>query len=180
MENPSPAVAYFILGKRLGALSATGGVTPESEVFIKAVGALFSELIELLFSFPLYRLYRTKKWRHVVEVNRTVYTLARQFIDKKIAEIEEEDRKSLEAASGEEEAPEKVDFITYLVHSGKMSPEEVSVSVVDLLSAGVETVNTSTYLHYVCQHHTFTDLIHSGLGALSPGQQSGGPGEAEE
>ena len=73
--------------------------------------------------------------------------MARRYINEKLAEIEEADRKALEAASGEEEAPEKVDFVTYLVHSGKMSIEELSVNVVDLLSAGVETVSACTFTH---------------------------------
>ncbi len=73
-------------------------------------------------------------------MNKTVHKLARQFIDEKLAEIAEDDRRALEAVSGEEEVPDKVDFITYMIHSGKMSVEEVSVNIVDLLSAGVETV----------------------------------------
>ena len=72
-----------------------------------------------------------------------MHRLATKMINEKLAEIDEKSRKALEAASGEEEAPEKVDFITYLVHSGKMSVEEASaIIVIDLLSAGVETVRT--------------------------------------
>ena len=39
------------------------------------------------------------------------------------------------------EVPGEVDFLTYLMHSEKMSPEELSTNTVDLLMAGLETVS---------------------------------------
>ena len=128
------------MGKRLGSLSSSGDVSPDSQEFITTVGKFFSDVTDLIFSLLLYRIYPTKIWKSVVSSNIKIYKLARKFINEKLAEIEEEDRKALEASSSEEEAPDQVDFLTYLVHSGKMSIEEVSVNIVDLLSAGVETV----------------------------------------
>ncbi len=141
------AVALFSLGKRIGALTATGETSPESQEFIEHVEKLFNDMVDVLFALPIYMIYPTKKWKDLLELNRTVHKLAHRFIDNKLAEIAEEDRRVLEAASDEEEAPEKVDFITYLVHSGKMSVEEISVNVVDVLSAGIETVCLS--LHFI-------------------------------
>ena len=102
------------------------------------------DLIDLSFALPLYKIYRTKLWKSVVNGQIILNRLSMKMINEKLAEIEEKDRKALEAAGGEESAPEKVDFITYLVHSGKMSVGEVSAIVIDLLSAGVETV---IYIH---------------------------------
>ena len=129
------------MGKRLGSLNSSGEASPESQEFITAVGNLFTGAIEVLLSLPLYRIYPTKAWKAFIKDNMQVHRLARKFINEKLAEIEEEDRKALEASSSEEEAPDKVDLLTYLVHSGKMSIEEVSVNIVDLLTAGVETVS---------------------------------------
>ena len=39
------------------------------------------------------------------------------------------------------EVPGEVDFLTYLMHSEELSPEEHSTNTVDLLLAGVETVS---------------------------------------
>ena len=139
------AVSYFILGKRLGSLSSSGDVSPDSQEFITTVGKLFSSLTDLLFALPLYQLYRTKLWKSIASTNVQVHKLARKFINEKLAEIEQEDRKALEEAGSEEEAPDKVDFLTYVVHSGKMSIEQVTVNVVDLLSAGVETVSACMF-----------------------------------
>ena len=130
-----------MMGKRLGSLTSTGEALPESQEFITAVGDIFTGAIELLFALPLYRIYRTKAWKDFVRANIQVHKLARKFINEKLAEIEEENMKALEAAGSEEEAPDKVDFLTYLVHSGKMSIEEVTVNIVDLMTAGVETVS---------------------------------------
>lgn len=142
------AVGFFILGKRLGSLKTNGEASPESQEFITAVRKLFNNFTDLMFSLPLYRIYPTKIWKTVVSGNIEVHKLARHFINEKLAEIEEEDRKALEASSSEEEAPDKVDFLTYLVHSGKMSIEEVSVNIVDLLSGGVETVSLLVILFW--------------------------------
>ena len=131
------------MGKRLGSLNSSGEVSPECQEFITVVEKLFSSLTDLLFALPLYQLYRTKLWKSIVSTNIQVHKLARNFINEKLTEIEEEARKTLEAAGSEEEAPDKVDFLTYLVHSGKMSIEQVTVNVVDLLSAGVETVSAN-------------------------------------
>ena len=133
------AVAFFVLGKRLGAFSENGA-PPESQEYIAAVGRFFVDVTDLLFSLPFYKIYRTKLWKNVVNDQITLNRLSMKMINEKLAEIEEKDTKALEAASGEESAPEKVDFITYMVHSGKTSVEKVSAIVIDLLSAGVETV----------------------------------------
>ena len=98
------------------------------------------DVVDLLFSLPFYKIYRTRLWKSVVNEQVTLRKLTTKMINERLAEIEEADRQALEAASGEEEAPERVDFITYMVHSGKMSVEELSAIIIDLLSAGVETV----------------------------------------
>ena len=184
------AVAFFSLGKRFGALNLDG-TTPESQEIIDAVERFFRAVNEMLFSIPLYKIYPTKTWKTLV--------------NSLIIVNEQAMKATLKAASGEEEVNEKVDIITYLVRSGKMSVEEVSVCVGDLIIAGVETVSIS----FVCSIYKtlsaiqtsytlgwmlyllalslassniylFLDFIHSCLDALSAGYQPRGPGEAEE
>ena len=41
-----------------------------------------------------------------------------------------------------EEVPAKEDFLTSLMHSGKLSMDQVTGNVVDMHSAGVDTVST--------------------------------------
>ncbi len=134
------AVTFFAFGKRFDTLNLSGA-PPESQEYITTVGRFFVSLTELLFSLPLYKIFPTRKWRNVVRDQTSLRDQSAKFIDEKLAEIAEDDRRALEAVSGEEEAPEKVDFITYMIHSGKMSVEEVSANIMDVLSAGVETVS---------------------------------------
>ena len=70
---------------------------------------------------------------------RAVKDLAMKFISKRLDEIEEEDKQRLQQAT-EDEVPIKVDFLTYLVHLGKMSLDAITANVIDLMTAGVDTV----------------------------------------
>ena len=63
------------------------------------------------------------------------------FITKRLEQIKEEDKQLLLHHDAADEAPVKVDFLTYLVHSGKMSLEAITANVIDLMMAGVDTVS---------------------------------------
>ena len=52
------AVAYFILGKRLGCLDA-GEIPPDCKAFIDAVDRLFTSTFDLVLSVPFYLLWET-------------------------------------------------------------------------------------------------------------------------
>ena len=66
-----------------------------------------------------------------------------KFISKRLDEIKEEDRQLLQQDTADE-APVKVDFLTYLVHSGKMDLNAITANVIDLMTAGVDTVSFSS------------------------------------
>ena len=66
-----------------------------------------------------------------------------KFISKRLDEIKEEDRQLLQQDTADE-APVKVDFLTYLVHSGKMDLGAITANVIDLMTAGVDTVSFSS------------------------------------
>ncbi len=128
----------------------------ESKEYISTVSQFFLSFSDLIFSLPLYKIFPTKSFKSVVNCQRSLLLQTNKFIDKKLAEIAEEDRRALEAASGEEEAPDKVDFITYLVHSGKLNVNEVSANIMDILSAGVETVSVLSCFDVPVYHYTET------------------------
>lgn len=142
------AVSFFTLGQRLGALDLEGNTPPECQEFINGVRNFFEISAKLLFSIPTYLIYRNKLWRSNVDAQRTVKDLAMKFISKRLDEIEEEDKQLLQQAT-DDEAPVKVDFLTYLVHSGKMNLDAITANVVDLLAAGVETVCYPCWLQLV-------------------------------
>lgn len=137
------AVSFFTLGRRMGALDTEGNAPPECQEFIDQVGVFFESTAQLFLSIPLYYIYRNKLWRTSVNSQRAVKDLAMNFITKRLEEIEEDDAKLLEQHT-EDEAPVKVDFLTYLVHSGKMSLNAITANVIDLMTAGVDTVSCSS------------------------------------
>ena len=131
------AVAYFILGKRLRCLD-TGEIPPDCKAFIDAVNRLFTSTFDLVFSVPFYLLWETKLWKEAVDSMTSVNNLAMKFINERMQEITEEEKRALEDSK---KVPGKVDFMTYMMHSEKLSPEELSTNTMDLLLAGVETVS---------------------------------------
>lgn len=116
-----------------------GNTPPECQEFIDQVGNFFELTMKLFLSIPTYLIYRNKLWRSSVNTQRAVKDLAMKFISKRLDEIKEEDKQLLQQAT-EDEAPIKVDFLTYLVHSGKMSLDAITANVIDLMTAGVDTV----------------------------------------
>ena len=134
------AVSFFTLGQRLGALDLDENIPPECQEFIDQVGNFFELTMKLFLSVPTYLIYRNKLWKATVDSQAAVKDLAMKFISKRLKEIKEEDKQLLQQAT-EDEAPVKVDFLTYLVHSEKMSIDAITANVIDLMTAGVDTVN---------------------------------------
>ena len=48
-----------------------------------------------------------------------------------------------------DEVPEKVDFLTYMIHCGELSIEEISINAADLLGGGVDTVSDNNYYFFL-------------------------------
>jgi len=110
----------------------------DCKAFIDAVDRLFTSTFDLVLSAPFYLLWETKLWKEAVDSMASVNNLAMKFINERMQEITEEEKRALEDSK---EVPGEVDFLTYLMHSEKLSPEEFSANTVDLLMAGVETVS---------------------------------------
>ena len=119
-----------------------GNAPPECQEFIDTVGVFFDLTAKMFLSVPVYRIYHNKLWRDSVKAQRDMKDLAMMFITKRLEEIEEEDKKLLEQHHKDDDPPLKVDFLTYLVHSGKMSLNAITANVIDLMMAGVDTVGS--------------------------------------
>jgi len=135
--HTATAVVYFILEKRLRCLEA-GQIPPDCKAFIDAADRLFKSIFQLAFAVPFYLMWETKLWKEAVDSMASLNNLAMKFINERMQEITEEEKRALEDSK---EVPREVDFLTYLMHSEMLSPEELSTNTVDLLIAGVETVS---------------------------------------
>ena len=58
-----------------------------------------------------------------------------------VAQVTEEERRLLEEGGEDDEPPVGVDFITFMMHAGKMDVNTIATNAVDLMAAGVDTVH---------------------------------------
>ena len=115
---------------------------PDCQEWVSAINGLFSPSPKLMMG-PSHETAKTKAYKEMKESWRRIYELAMKRVRERMEEITEEDRRAAAEASGEEEAPARVDFLTYLMHSGKMTVGEVATNSIDMLTAGVDTVSIS-------------------------------------
>jgi hypothetical protein len=54
--------------------------------------------------------------------------------------VTEEDKRLVEEGGEEDEPPVGVDFITFMMHAGKMDLETITTNALDLMGGGVDTV----------------------------------------
>ena len=111
-----------------------GGAPKECQEYVNHVQNLFLATQQLFTSLPLYKIYPTQSWKLLLESQRHMYEISMRHIEEKVKDIREHDSGDTEPSDGE-------DFISYMVHKGQMSLEEVTANAADLLSAGVDTVS---------------------------------------
>ena len=105
----------------------------------------------LTVGLPLYYVWPTKKWKHLKQTIQRLYELGLKHMKEKLEEIKEEDR-------GRAGPPDKVDFLTYIIHSGKQSLEEAATNAFDLMSAGVNQVSCSVG-KFACNHPPVINIL---------------------
>ena len=140
----SIAISYFVLGKRLGCLNI-GNIPEDCQDFIDQIQDFLSSTQDILFSLPLHKVYATKAWKKLYRAQKRNYEIAMKHISDKMEEIKEKDDNLLT----NDEVPEKVDFLTYMIHRGELSIEEISINALDLLGAGIDTVSDNNYYFFL-------------------------------
>ena len=121
-------------------------VPQDCQELIVTVQEMFDSTQRLMNGPPLHIVWSTKEWKFQKQKVKHLYELSLKHVKEKLQEIREEDRgRDLEGS----EAPDKMDFLTYLVHSGKQSLEEAVTNSIDLMLAGVDTV--SCFSKYACR-----------------------------
>ena len=136
----SIAIAYFVLGKRLGCLNI-GNIPEVCQDFIDQIQDFLAATQDILFSLPLHKVYATKAWKKLYRAQKRTYEISMKHISDKMEEIKEKDEDLLT----NDEVPEKVDFLTYMIHRGELSIEEISINASDLIGGGVDTVSNNNY-----------------------------------
>lgn len=57
----------------------------------------------------------------------------------------EEEKRLLEEGEDDDEPPVGVDFVTFMMHAGKMDLDAIAANAVDLMAAGVDTVGITVH-----------------------------------
>lgn len=110
---------------------------PDCRQFVDDIHTFLGTTEKLLYGLPLHKIWRTGNWKKLIRSQKGILSYAGNLVNQKIREIAKEDAESADNVQAEL----GTDFLTYMVHSGKMSVEEVAVNAMDLLNAGVDTVS---------------------------------------
>ena len=117
-------------------------VPQDCKELIVAVQEMFNSIQRLMSGPPLHILWSTKEWKFLKQTVKQLYELVLNHVREKLEKIREENQNgTLE----ESEIPDKVDFLTYIMHSGKQSLKEAATNAADLIISGIDTVR-----HYNC------------------------------
>ena len=115
----------------------------DCRIFVDQLHEFTTATNKMFFSFPFHKLWRTKKWRSLVNSMNGIYNYCKGHVDKKIKEIEECSETSANGNGNQAELG--MDFLTYMIYSGQLSVEDISVDAIDMLTAGVDTVRAVLY-----------------------------------
>jgi len=161
-------------------------IPQDCQELIDTVQEMFDSTQHLMNGPPLHIVWSTKDWKFQKQKVKHLYELCLKHVKEKLHEIREEDLgRDLEGS----EAPDKMDFLTYLVHSGNQSLEEAVTNSIDLMLAGVDIV--SCFSKYACRilNHPphisipvsyLADIVHPCLVSVQLGKEPRGPGEAAQ
>ena len=128
-------VAYFVLGDRLGCLGAE--VPEDCKEFIQAARAFEQSFQRAVFLPPfLYRWWPTKDYKIMKQATEVLTNFASKHMDRKMQKIKE-----MSSNADENKQPIKVDFLTSLLLSTKLSSWQMAGNVVDMLFGGLGPVS---------------------------------------
>lgn len=129
------AISNFVVGKKLGCLNDP--VPPECNQFMEDMNAFLESTQKLMYGLPLHKLWRTKTWDAMVNSEGSKIAFTAKMVKEKISQIN--------AAAEMTSTELGNDFLTYMIHSGRMDAEEIAVNAIDLISGGIDTVCLSTF-----------------------------------
>ena len=142
------SVAEMLFDKRFGCLEPE--MNEEAQTFIKAVGDFLHNFmgVDLLPTW-FYKIYETQQLKKFLSSLDTMYEYAEMFIQRRLRDLEEEQKKQSRGSSGSSES-EKAGFFEFLLSSGKLTKDDLLATVIDVLFAGVDTTsNTMQWVLYM-------------------------------
>lgn len=127
------SISAVLLETRLGCLDEN--VSSENQAFIDAVGDMFKTGHQLMVFAELHKRFGTKTWKTHVDAWDTIYRVAGEHIDKKLADITE---KYERLQSGSED-DNKASFLEHLLGNENLPLDAVYANTTELMLAGLDT-----------------------------------------
>ena len=112
---------------------------PDCQKFVDDIHRFTASSEKILFGIPFHRIWKTKQWKEFVSSFGDFLSYANEQVEQKLQEMEQQAQNNPDG--GDVQAELGMDFVTYMVHSGKMSVDEVVVHSMDLLIAAVDSVS---------------------------------------
>ena len=143
------SVSHFLFDRRFHVKGDKPN--PHAKSFIDSVRT-FLEAVFPAFLVPIWfskYIYETKSFKSFTESFDQMYKYTELFISMKIQELEEKGKLDSDKSN------ERVDFLTFLLSSKKLTREDLLSSVIDILFAGVDTTsNTMQWALYLMGKNT--------------------------
>ncbi|XP_075789067.1 sterol 26-hydroxylase, mitochondrial [Pelodiscus sinensis] len=141
-------ISYILFETRIGCLEPE--IPAETRRFIDAIGLMLKNSIYATV-LPQWSRELLPFWNRYLSCWDTIFAFGKKLIDKRTEELE-----------GQLERGEQVSgYLSYLLASGRLTPEEVYGSVAELLLAGVDT--TSNTLSWALYHLARDPAIQASL-----------------
>lgn len=112
-------------------------IEPKVEQFYQSIKEILKATNELTTVPPfLFKYIRTKHWKELIKWSDIAYEFADELIEEKRQQLE----KKISNANDISRSDDRIDFLSYVIATGKLSSSEANVAMMELLFAGVDTV----------------------------------------
>ena len=112
-------------------------IEPKVEQFYQSITEILKATNELTTVPPfLFKNVFTKHWKELIKWSDIAYEFADDVIEEKRQQIE----KKLSDGNDITRSDDRIDFLSYVIATGKLSRSEANVAMMELLFAGVDTV----------------------------------------
>ncbi|XP_067426174.1 sterol 26-hydroxylase, mitochondrial isoform X2 [Emydura macquarii macquarii] len=153
-------ISYILFETRIGCLERE--IPLETRRFIDAIGLMLKNSI-FVTVLPQWSRELLPFWNRYLGSWDTIFAFGKKLIDKKTEELE-----------GRLERGEEVSgYLSYLLTSGRLTPEAVYGSVAELLLAGVDTTsNTLSWaLYHLARDPEAQDALYREVVGVVPGER---------